>query len=64
MSQLDTRLDSSSASYAENARTMRALVDDLNAELDTARLGGGDDARLKHLKREKMLPRDRVEALR
>jgi 3-methylcrotonyl-CoA carboxylase beta subunit len=63
VSQLDSRLETSSAAFTENASAMRALVEDLNAELDQARLGGGDDARLKHLKREKMLPRDRVEAL-
>jgi 3-methylcrotonyl-CoA carboxylase beta subunit len=63
VSQIDSRLDPSSETFRENAAALRELVDDLNAELDLARLGGGDDARLKHLKREKMLPRDRIEAL-
>ncbi len=42
---------------------MRLLVDDLNAKLEKIALGGGEDARRKHLSRGKLLPRDRVERL-
>ncbi|KAA9133987.1 methylcrotonoyl-CoA carboxylase [Marinihelvus fidelis] len=63
MSVIDTRLDPSQASFDANVGTMRALVDDLGKQLETVKLGGGDDARVKHLKRGKMLPRDRVTGL-
>jgi 3-methylcrotonyl-CoA carboxylase beta subunit len=42
---------------------MSSLVADLHDKLENARLGGGDDARIRHLKRDKMLPRDRITAL-
>ena len=42
---------------------MRGLVDDLRAQVDRVRLGGGQAARDKHLSRGKMLPRARVRAL-
>jgi 3-methylcrotonyl-CoA carboxylase beta subunit len=45
------------------ADEMKALVDDLRARLDTARSGGSESARKKHLDRGKMLVRDRVDQL-
>ncbi|RYU10318.1 carboxyl transferase domain-containing protein [Nocardioides iriomotensis] len=42
---------------------MRALVDDLRDRLATARLGGSESARTKHLDRGKLLVRDRVDRL-
>jgi 3-methylcrotonyl-CoA carboxylase beta subunit len=63
MGALNTQLDVSSKEYQANSVAMKALVSDLREKLESASLGGGDDARLKHLKRDKMLPRDRIEAL-
>jgi len=63
MPALTTTLDTRSAEYAENAARMRALVDDLRAQADRVRQGGGDAAREKHLSRGKLLPRDRVRSL-
>ena len=60
---IKSQVDAASEEFAANARAMRGLVDDLQAKLREASLGGGDDARIKHLKREKMLPRDRIAAL-
>ncbi|CAN5683459.1 carboxyl transferase domain-containing protein [soil metagenome] len=42
---------------------MKALVDDLRARLVTARQGGSESARRKHLDRGKLLARDRVDRL-
>ncbi len=42
---------------------MRALVDDLRTKADLAALGGGEAARMRHVSRGKLLPRDRVQAL-
>jgi len=45
------------------ANDMTAAVDDLRARLDTARQGGSESARKKHLDRGKLLARDRVDQL-
>jgi 3-methylcrotonyl-CoA carboxylase beta subunit len=60
---IETQSDTGSPDFAANAEAMRALVADLDEKLAETRLGGGDDARIKHLKREKMLPRDRIATL-
>ena len=63
MPTLDTKLNARSADFAANASTMRALVQDLNAQIAKAAQGGGDAARAKHTGRGKLLPRDRVQML-
>jgi 3-methylcrotonyl-CoA carboxylase beta subunit len=60
---LDTKLNARSADFQANASAMRALVDDLNAQIAKAALGGGEAARAKHTGRGKLLPRDRVQML-
>ncbi|MDP3653288.1 MAG: carboxyl transferase domain-containing protein [Rhodoferax sp.] len=57
---LETKLNARSADFVANATAMRALVADLNAQIDKAALGGGTAARAKHTARGKLLPRDRV----
>src|SRR3978361_1438531 len=63
MSTLSTQLNARSEDFKANAAAMRLLVDDLNAKLAKIALGGGEEARKKHLSRGKLLPRDRVERL-
>ena len=63
MSTLSTQLNARSEDFKANAAAMRLLVDDLNEKLAKIALGGGDEARKKHLSRGKLLPRDRVERL-
>jgi 3-methylcrotonyl-CoA carboxylase beta subunit len=60
---LETKLNARSADFVANAAAMQALVDDLNAKVNKAALGGGDVARAKHTARGKLLPRDRVQML-
>ncbi|WP_439518072.1 carboxyl transferase domain-containing protein [Hydrogenophaga sp.] len=60
---LETQLNARSADFQANARAMRAVVDDLRAQVEKATLGGGEAARAKHTKRGKLLPRDRVQML-
>jgi 3-methylcrotonyl-CoA carboxylase beta subunit len=60
---LDTKLNARSADFQANAKAMRALVDDLNAQTARAALGGGEVARARHTGRGKLLPRDRVQML-
>ena len=63
MTILDTRLNARSADFQANAAAMRALVDDLKAQIDQAAQGGGEAARAKHTARGKLLPRERVQML-
>jgi 3-methylcrotonyl-CoA carboxylase beta subunit len=63
MTILETKINSNSDDFKVNAAAMQALVDDLKAKVDKIMLGGGDEARNKHIGRGKMLPRDRVQQL-
>jgi 3-methylcrotonyl-CoA carboxylase beta subunit len=60
---LETKLNPRSADFQANAAAMRALVQDLNAQIAKAALGGGEAARAKHTGRGKLLPRDRIQML-
>jgi 3-methylcrotonyl-CoA carboxylase beta subunit len=57
---LETKLNARSTEFVANATAMRALVADLNLQIDKAAQGGGEAARAKHTARGKLLPRDRV----
>ena len=63
MPALDTKINARSADFQANAAAMKAVVDDLKAQVEKATLGGGDAARAKHTARGKLLPRDRVQML-
>jgi 3-methylcrotonyl-CoA carboxylase beta subunit len=63
MSVLESQLNPRSADFQANAAAMKALVDDLNAQIAKAAAGGGEAARAKHVARGKLLPRDRVQML-
>jgi 3-methylcrotonyl-CoA carboxylase beta subunit len=63
MPQITPKLNSRSEEFKSNAAAMRALVDDLNAQLTKIAQGGGESARAKHVGRGKLLPRQRVEML-
>ena len=63
MPALETQLNPRSADFQANAAAMRALVDDLNAQIAKAAAGGGEAARARHVARGKLLPRDRVQML-
>ena len=58
---LDTKLNPRSADFQANAQAMRALVDDLRAQVAKVGQGGDTDAsraaRKKHTERGKLLPR-------
>jgi 3-methylcrotonyl-CoA carboxylase beta subunit len=60
---LRSTVDPGSAQFQRNVTAHRALVDDLDARLAAARLGGPERARARHVERGKLLPRDRVDAL-
>ncbi len=60
---IDTRIDSRSEEFRENAASLGQLVADLRQQLARTGEGGGERAREKHLARGKLLPRERIRAL-
>lgn len=60
---LQTSLDSESAEFKDNKTAMDALVGDLQKVVGEISLGGGATARERHLSRNKLLPRDRINHL-
>jgi 3-methylcrotonyl-CoA carboxylase beta subunit len=60
---LETKIDRNADAFKENADGMRTLVDDLRATIGDIEVGGGEQARERHLGRGKLLPRDRVNRL-
>ena len=63
MSVLRSQIDVRSASYKANREAMLGQVADLRAKVEAARLGGGTESRERHIKRGKLLPRERVRTL-
>jgi 3-methylcrotonyl-CoA carboxylase beta subunit len=63
MTVLHTALDTGAPAYLDNAERVLGLVADLEERVAEAKLGGGEQARERHLSRGKMLPRDRVRHL-
>ena len=63
MTVLKTTMDSKAPAFRENDAAMRALVADLRAKVAAIKQGGGAAAREKHVKRGKLLPRERVRLL-
>ncbi len=60
---IESTLDPKSREFRANAEAMQALVAELRALAERVREGGGAAARERHLKRGKLLPRDRIRAL-
>jgi 3-methylcrotonyl-CoA carboxylase beta subunit len=63
MSILRSHANPGSEEFRANLAANEALVDDLNAQLERVRGGGGERARERHVGRGKLLPRDRVDRL-
>jgi 3-methylcrotonyl-CoA carboxylase beta subunit len=63
MSVIKSRLKTDSPEFRAGAQRMRALVAELQDNLDAVRLGGEAAAREKHSARGKLLPRERVARL-
>ncbi|OQM73619.1 carboxyl transferase domain-containing protein [Manganibacter manganicus] len=63
MAVLSSQISPSSETFRANAEKMRALVDDMAAKAADVQRGGSDEARARHVKRGKLLPRDRLAQL-
>ncbi len=60
---LDTKASTESEGYRANSAHNRALAEQLRADVAKAALGGPEKSRERHISRDKLLPRDRVERL-
>src|SRR3954451_5760796 len=63
MDTLTSAADPRSEAYLRNTTSHAGVVEDLRKRLEAARLGGPEKARVRHVERGKLLPRDRVDAL-
>ena len=63
MTVLHSDINPRSDEFRANAEAMRALVDDLRERVGEVRQGGGEQARQRHIARNKLLARDRVAGL-
>ncbi len=57
---IESRIDTQDEDFRANAEAMAALVAELEAKRAEAAAGGGEKARERHVKRGKLLPRERV----
>lgn len=63
MPRLTSAIQPKSDQFRHNAAAMAALVDDLTAKSQGAAMGGNETSRARHIKRGKLLPRERVARL-
>jgi 3-methylcrotonyl-CoA carboxylase beta subunit len=63
MNVLRSHANPGSEQFRANLAANTALVEDLNAQLERVRHGGGERARERHVGRGKLLPRERVDRL-
>src|SRR5690625_253119 len=63
MAVIRSKIVARSEEFQSNREAMSALVDDLRMRVATVQRGGGEEARERHIRRGKLLPRDRVRTL-
>jgi 3-methylcrotonyl-CoA carboxylase beta subunit len=63
MNSLKSTINTRSEEFRANRAAMQAVVDDLRAQCEKVRLGGGEVAAARHKSRGKLLARERVDAL-
>ena len=63
MTIIESTINTRSAVFADNSEKMQELVNDLRNKVDVIKKGGSEKSRERHLARNKLLPRDRINAL-
>jgi 3-methylcrotonyl-CoA carboxylase beta subunit len=63
MPAIKSQINPRSAEFRANAERMQSLVKDLREKVALVSVGGDEEARQRHLKRGKLLPRERVRTL-
>lgn len=63
MPRINSKINTKSQEFSQNAEHMQAQVDDLKQKIAQIKLGGGEKSNKRHTDRGKLLPRERVNAL-
>ena len=63
MPKITTKIDRRSSDFRQNAKANAALADELRELSESIKTGGSTRSRERHLKRGKLLPRDRIDGL-
>src|SRR5574341_602137 len=63
MFRIESKIDTNSSIYKENAAKNRALHSEFKQRLEQIKLGGPEKARQRHIERNKLLVRDRIRKL-
>ena len=63
MTILESTINTRSVAFADNSEKMQALVNDLSNKIAVIKQGGSEKSRARHLSRNKLLARDRINAL-
>ena len=63
MAVMQTRVDANSPEFKKNQAHHRKLIEDLRAQLEKVKSGGGPEARRKHEERGKLFVRERIARL-
>ncbi|MHB8596554.1 MAG: carboxyl transferase domain-containing protein [Ktedonobacteraceae bacterium] len=63
MSIIESRVDSTDTEFQENTRYFQQLLGQLNERIRLVQQGGGEVAIARHRKRNKLLPRERIQVL-
>ena len=63
MTILESTINTRSAAFADNSEKMQTLVNDLSNKIAIIKQGGSEKSRARHLGRNKLLARDRINAL-
>ena len=63
MTILESTINTRSAAFADNSEKMQTLVNDLSNKIAVIKQGGSEKSRARHLGRNKLLARDRINAL-
>lgn len=63
MSIIESRVDSTNPEFQENTRYFQQLLGQLNERIQLVQQGGGEVAIARHHKRNKLLPRERIQVL-
>lgn len=57
------QVDKESPIFKENESSLRSVTDEMAERIGRIHLGGGEEARARHIGRKKLLPRDRIRKL-
>jgi 3-methylcrotonyl-CoA carboxylase beta subunit len=60
---IPNQIDTDDVTFKANAKAQESLIADLRSKISAIKMGGGEKAIKRHLDRNKLLPRDRIDQL-